>query len=89
MSQTTHSSHSRITRHSTFPTHPKMSAEPSPQPAAIGEAGAGAAPAVAQDSTKKDVPLDENGQPLSKGEIKRREKEAASEFFEVGWGEGC
>ncbi|KAJ9092749.1 hypothetical protein QFC19_008601 [Naganishia cerealis] len=34
-------------------------------------------PAVAQEDTKKEVPLDENGQPLSKGEIKRREKEAA------------
>jgi hypothetical protein len=35
---------------------------------------------VAQD-IKKDAPLDENGQPLSKGEIKRREKEAASECW--------
>ncbi|KAJ9113559.1 hypothetical protein QFC20_001910 [Naganishia adeliensis] len=40
-----------------------------PTPAPIAEP-------VAQD-VKKDAPLDENGQPLSKGEIKRREKEAA------------
>jgi hypothetical protein len=37
-------------------------------------------PAVAQEDAKKEVQLDENGQPLSKGEIKRREKEAASEY---------
>lgn len=43
-----------------------------PTPAPIAEP-------VAQ-VVKKDAPLDENGQPLSKGEIKRREKEAASEF---------
>lgn len=55
-----------------------MAAEPSTQPATSPEAAADAAPAVAQESTKKDAPLDENGQPLSKGEIKRREKEAAS-----------
>jgi hypothetical protein len=57
-----------------------MAAEQSTQTAATTEPVADAAPAVAQDSTKKDAPLDENGQPLSKGEIKRREKEAASEL---------
>lgn len=46
-----------------------------PTPAPIAEP-------VAQD-VKKDAPLDENGQPLSKGEIKRREKEAASECLGV------
>ena len=52
-----------------------MAAEPSTQAAPTADA----ATVVAQDATKKDAPLDENGQPLSKGEIKRREKEAASE----------
>lgn len=56
-----------------------MAAEPSAQSAPSAEAPTDAAPAVAQDASKKDAPLDENGQPLSKGEIKRREKEAASE----------
>lgn len=56
-----------------------MASEQSLQTPATTEPVADAAPAVAQDSAKKDAPLDENGQPLSKGEIKRREKEAASE----------